>query len=136
MLFAEAHGLTTIPRLQNAVAIAMQKFAQHGTDVLVVLDKQDGFAAARRIALPQSVRGGQRLLLGDLGQMDEEVRPLAGSAVNLDAAAAVLDDLPDNRQTKPCPSTRRPGREARLEQVGLRLGIHAAAGMANAQLDV
>ena len=74
--------------------------------------------------------------LSDSRQVNPERRALPRLAVDPHVAAALLDNPVDGGQTQPGAFAFFLGREERLEQVGLGLGVHPAAGVAYPQHDV
>src|SRR5205807_2134273 len=93
-----------------------------GAHLVLVFRKENGFAAA---AGPGQRRLDRILRILDSGQIDLEGGSLAGFAVHPDAAAALLDDAIDGRESEPRPLARLFRGEEGLEDTRLGLGIHA-----------
>ncbi len=70
------------------------------------------------------------------GQVDRERRSLARLAVDVDEAVVLLDDAVDRGQPEAGALADVLGGEERLEEVGQRLLVHAAAVVAHGQQHV
>src|SRR5206468_9913314 len=121
-------------RFDHFVAALAENHVRQLTDVLFVLDEQDGFVALL-------VRGGgpfRRRLdgVGDAWQINLEGGALSKFAVYPDVAAALFHNAIDRRETEASATSAFLGGVKRLEDMGDRLGLHAGAGVRDGEQHV
>src|SRR4029079_10341092 len=115
--------------LEDGVAVAAQDGPDQDADGLVVLDQQDGLAAAAGRAGDDGNLGGLEVPLG-ARQVDLEGGAATDLAVDPDRAAALLDDREHHREAEASALVGALGREERLEDPAARRLVHAHAGVA------
>src|SRR3989454_791412 len=126
----QLESLIATRRQQHGVAAGLEHPADERPDHLVVFHDEHGFGAAHggRELEPWPGRpGGFR----HAGEVDLERRPVAGFAVHPDVAVALFHDAVHRSETEPGSFALLLGGEEGLEDVALRLGVHAGARVGN-----
>ena len=100
MFFPDGQGLDAIEGREHAVAEADERPAGQGVQGLVILDEQNGFAAAGQ--------GGELGIRGFLGghffqtrKINAERRAAPDLAIHIDPTLMLLDDAEHGRQSQP-----------------------------------
>ena len=127
--------LPAVAGLEHGIAVLRQHARRQRADRVLVLDQEHGFGPADRRRRPEHHL--TRVLVGqDPGEAELEARPLPRRAVHPDVPAALHHDAVDRGEAEAGVERRGLGGEERLEQVGLRLGGHALAGVAHDHQDI
>src|SRR5262249_232782 len=118
-------------RLEHLVAAAREHVKNQLTDACFVLDEQDCFPASQRHeggGLVGRRRGDFLFRLGEIDPCDGTHPHLA---LDPDRPSALPDNTVCSRESESCPAPRIFRGEERLEEVTLRLLVHAGAGVAD-----
>ena len=132
MLGAGQKRLDTVPGFQHGVAMQLQRIVHQPPHARLVFHQQDRFLAAGLTG-----RSGARLrrVCGLVGarEQDSERGSMPRSALHGDMTAALLDDPVDGRESESRSLAFLFCGEEGLEQMRLRLLIHAATGVLDRQ---
>src|SRR5215207_7884163 len=119
MLLTHHDRLAAVARFDESIAVTLQDPARNEPDLIVILDEQDHFVAAKSRQLAR-LDGRARYFVG-ARQIDFEGRPGSELAVHPDAATALFHDSEHGRKSKPGPLALFLRGEERLEDALLRL---------------
>src|SRR5205807_4789269 len=128
------HGLSAVRSQQHRVAETFEHVARQSAQGRFVFGDEDRLRAAGER------RGRGRLL--DFrsalvhGQIDAEGRAVPRFAIDVDVPVVLFDDAVGHGEAEARAFAQLFGREERLEDARLRLGVHACAGVAHFDLDV
>ena len=134
-LGADARRLVGVPHREHLVAVGLEHQPDQVADAVVVLDDHDRLGAALAVPARSPARPRPPSAAADR-QVDLERRAAAGLAVDVDPAAALLDDAEHRREAEPGAGAGALGGEERLEQVLGDLLVHPVPGVADREQDV
>jgi len=130
--FAEAlrnfEGFRAVFSGENTVARGFEKFAGEFADFAFVLDDENGFAANDGFVDYRDL-GCRFELLEGLWQINLEAGAAAGGGVDVDEAAALLDDAVDRGEAEAGTLAGFLGGKERLKDAGFGGRVHALAGV-------
>ncbi len=131
LLADQVHGFFTAARLQDGIAAASQSTHDHVAKIVLVFYHHNGLGTrqpVRRKCIPFL------LFAGSSGrQINLECRPASRLGIHADVAAALFYDSIHRRQSQSGAFAFFFGSEERLEHAGLRLRVHAAAGIGHCE---
>ncbi len=131
---ADAKGRLGALDGHDRVALQLQELGDDGAHRVLVLDEQDPLrAAGLGLRVGWCGRDDRQRLLGT-GEQHAERRAAAELALDLEVAAALLDDPVDGREAEPGP-LRPLRREERLDSAGAGVRIHPDAAVPHGQGD-
>src|SRR5260370_29550654 len=120
---------------QNRIALSGENRACKLANGWVILDKEDGFRSpAMDGLLGLDRRCGDGFL--DAREINFEGGALARLTVNPNVTAALLDDAVDSGESQAGAAAASLSGVERLENVRLRIGVHADAGVGDGEHDI